>query len=118
MPATAASIALIPERPPPNAVEGAWPWLKRNLFAGWRNTLATLIVLAILAVYVPPIFRWAVLDAVARYPADLTLAPPNIFVIEVTAVAGPGLLAGRKLQAVALLTGLAAAPFRIMELSW
>ena len=62
---TAAALELIPERAPPIAVEGVLPWLKRNLFDGWRNTLATLIVLGILAVTIPPIFEWAIWNAVA-----------------------------------------------------
>ena len=66
MTATAATLALISERAPPIAVEGVWPWLKRNLFDGWRNTLATVVVLGVLAVYIPPIFQWAIWNAVAR----------------------------------------------------
>jgi len=66
MTAPAAALALIPERPPPIAVVGALPWLKRNLFDGWRNTLATFVVLGVLALYVPPIFEWAIWKAVAQ----------------------------------------------------
>ena len=42
------------------------PWLKRNLFSDWKNTLGTLIVLAVLVRYLPPLLDWAVFNAVAR----------------------------------------------------
>ena len=42
------------------------PWLKRNLFSDWKNTLGTLIVLALLVRYLPPLLDWAVFNAVAR----------------------------------------------------
>jgi general L-amino acid transport system permease protein len=38
-----------------------WAW--RNLFGTWLDTLLTLLVLAVLALIVPPLFRWAVADA-------------------------------------------------------
>ena len=57
---------VIPGRLPPVATEGVLPWLKRNLFADWKNTLGTIVVLAVLAQYLPPLLEWAVLDAVAR----------------------------------------------------
>lgn len=66
MNAPAAVFAPIQSRPPPTAVEGVWPWLRRNLFDGWRNTLATIVVLALLAYCLPPLFEWAVWNAVAR----------------------------------------------------
>ena len=48
------------------ATEGVLPWLRRNLFADWKNTLGTLIVLALLVRYLPPLLDWAVFNAVAR----------------------------------------------------
>lgn len=39
-------------------------WAKANLFDGWFNTALTLLVLVFLVWAIPPIFRWAVLDAV------------------------------------------------------
>ncbi len=62
----AAVFAPIQSRPPPTTVEGVWPWLRRNLFDGWRNTLATIVVVALLAYCLPPLFEWAVWNAVAR----------------------------------------------------
>ena len=66
MSATARVFQAIPSRPPPVATEGVLPWLRRNLFADWKNTLGTLVVLALLVVYVPPLLDWVVFNAVAR----------------------------------------------------
>lgn len=40
-----------------------WNWLRDNLFNGVLNTLLTVAAIAVLAVVVPPFFRWAVADA-------------------------------------------------------
>ena len=66
MSGTAATFAPTPAREPPMAVAGVLPWLRRNLFDGWRNSLATIVVLAVLVLYLPPIFEWAIWHAVAR----------------------------------------------------
>ena len=66
MSSAADTFAPIPARAPPEAISGVLPWLKHNLFDGWRNTLATLVILAMLALYVPPLIEWAVWHAVAR----------------------------------------------------
>ena len=66
MTAVAQVFELIPSRPPPVATHGVLPWLKRNLFSDWKNSLGTLIVLALLVKYVPPLLDWAVFNAVAR----------------------------------------------------
>lgn len=53
----------IPQQPPP--LESR-TWIKRFAqiyFNGWTNTVLTLTFVAIFAAFVPPIFRWAVLDA-------------------------------------------------------
>jgi general L-amino acid transport system permease protein len=60
------TFAPIPARAPPEAISGVLPWLRRNLFDGWRNTLATIVILAMLALYVPPLIEWAVWHAVGR----------------------------------------------------
>jgi general L-amino acid transport system permease protein len=54
----------IASRPPPTPVGGAMQWLKRNLFDGWANTAATLVVLALLALAIPPMLQWSVFNAV------------------------------------------------------
>jgi len=38
-------------------------WLRRNLFSSPGNILLTLVVLAVLAMVVPPLVRWAIADA-------------------------------------------------------
>ena len=54
----------IASRPPPVRVQGAVAWLRTNLFDGWRNTLATLLVLALLALCIPKLLSWAVINAI------------------------------------------------------
>jgi general L-amino acid transport system permease protein len=57
---------IVSGRPPPVSTEGMLPWLRRNLFGDWRNTLGTLIVLGLVARYLPPLLEWAVVNAVGR----------------------------------------------------
>jgi general L-amino acid transport system permease protein len=38
-------------------------WLKRNLFANWSSSVLTLLMLALFAVVIPPLARWAITDA-------------------------------------------------------
>ena len=64
MSSTDSAFKSIANRPPPVAVGGVLPWLKHNLFDGWVNTLATLLVLGALAWALPPMFRWGVVNAV------------------------------------------------------
>jgi general L-amino acid transport system permease protein len=66
MSASGGVLALIPSRPPPVATEGVLPWLRRNLFSDWKNTIGTLVVLAVLARAIPALLDWAVFNAVAR----------------------------------------------------
>ena len=54
----------IPSRPPPRSAQGAVAWLRANLFDGWRNTAATLIVLALLLYFVPPLLSWGLFHAI------------------------------------------------------
>jgi len=54
----------IASRPPPVPVGGAWQWLKLNLFDGWRNITATLVVIGVLAWLLPPILQWGLINAV------------------------------------------------------
>ncbi|MFZ2652494.1 MAG: amino acid ABC transporter permease [Burkholderiaceae bacterium] len=51
-------------RPPPSPVGGALPWIRRNLFDGWTNTLATVVVVLLLAWAVPPMIQWGLIRAV------------------------------------------------------
>lgn len=47
---------------------GVWAWLRANLFSSLFNTILTLLALYLLAVAVPPVIRWALIDAVWQAP--------------------------------------------------
>jgi general L-amino acid transport system permease protein len=51
------------ERPRP-ATSGPLAWLHANLFNSIPNTILTLAALYLLAVTIPPVIRWAVVDAI------------------------------------------------------
>jgi general L-amino acid transport system permease protein len=51
------------ERPRP-VTSGPIAWLRANLFNGIPNTILTLAALYLLAVTIPPVIRWAVIDAI------------------------------------------------------
>ncbi|KQP80598.1 amino acid ABC transporter permease [Methylobacterium sp. Leaf117] len=55
---------LLPPAPPPRRTGGPLGWLRQNLFEGWGNTLTTLVILAGLALLLPPVIRFLVTDAV------------------------------------------------------
>ncbi|KQP41533.1 amino acid ABC transporter permease [Methylobacterium sp. Leaf104] len=55
---------LLPPAPPPRRTGGPAGWLRTNLFSGPGNTLTTLVILAGLALLLPPVFRFLVTDAV------------------------------------------------------
>lgn len=48
---------------PPVTEVGVIGWIKANLFNGWFNSLLTIVTLLFLWYVVPPLFRWAFLDA-------------------------------------------------------
>jgi general L-amino acid transport system permease protein len=54
--------------PPPPAASGALGWLRANLFSSVFNTVLTIVAVALLAVTVPPVIRWAFFDAVWSAP--------------------------------------------------
>ena len=51
------------ERPRP-VTAGPLAWLRANLFNSIPNTILTLAALYLLAAIIPPVVRWAVVDAV------------------------------------------------------
>lgn len=57
-----------------SAALGAVCWLRRNLFSSLLNTILTFGVAALLALVIPPLLRWAVIDAsfAGRTPAACT----------------------------------------------
>ncbi|HEX8417743.1 MAG TPA: amino acid ABC transporter permease [Methylobacterium sp.] len=56
--------AELPARPPPAAIGGPLGWVRTNLFASPGNAVTTLLILAALALVLPPVVRFLVLDAV------------------------------------------------------
>ena len=52
-----------PDMPPPRTQRGIILWLRANLFSSWLNTILTFLGVALIAWIVPPLFRWAILDA-------------------------------------------------------
>ena len=53
----------LPIAPPLAERHGPIGWMKRNLFATPFDIVLTLLVIVVLALVVPPLFRWAVLNA-------------------------------------------------------
>ncbi len=56
----------LPDDRPPRASAGPIAWLRANLFNSPLNTVLTLGAVWLLAVTVPPLFRWGLVDAVWR----------------------------------------------------
>lgn len=54
--------------PPPRATAGPLAWLRANLFSSPSNTILTILAVALLAVVIPPLVRWALIDAVWTAP--------------------------------------------------
>ena len=63
----AQELPLAAEPPPPTAA-GLFGWLRANLFSTVSNTILTVAAVALLAVTVPPVIRWALIDAVWSAP--------------------------------------------------
>jgi general L-amino acid transport system permease protein len=60
-------IPLAAQAPPPRAT-GVLGWLRVNLFNSVFNSILTLICAGVLAVTIPPIIRWAFIDAIWSAP--------------------------------------------------
>jgi general L-amino acid transport system permease protein len=54
--------------PPPPATSGFIGWLRANLFSSVFNTVLTVLAVGFLAVTIPPLIRWALIDAVWTAP--------------------------------------------------
>lgn len=57
-------------RPGPRRTQGSVAWVRANLFPDWLNGMATVLLLALLACYLPQLIDWAVLKAVVRPDVD------------------------------------------------
>ena len=64
MASSGAVFSPIPPRAAPVATQGLVAWLKRSLFDGYANSLATLVTLLVLIWLVPPFFNWSAVNAV------------------------------------------------------
>ena len=53
---------------PPASSTGVLGWLRANLFNGVPSTILTLIAAALIALAVPPVLRWALVDAIWSAP--------------------------------------------------
>ncbi len=54
----------VPAAAPPALVAGPLAWLRRNLFSSPANAVMTLAALAVVALVLPPLLRFLVIDAV------------------------------------------------------
>ena len=54
----------LPVERPPRPTAGPIDWLRANLFNSVLNTILTLAAVYLLAVTIPPVIRWAVVDAI------------------------------------------------------
>ncbi|MFC5696550.1 amino acid ABC transporter permease [Pseudomonas sp. GCM10022186] len=52
-----------PDQPPPRLSVGTLGWLRANLFSSWFNTLLTLFAIYLVWLIVPPLIKWAFLEA-------------------------------------------------------
>ena len=53
---------------PPRRSSGVLGWLRANLFSSVFNSILTLLAAALIAVAVPPIVRWTLIDAIWSAP--------------------------------------------------
>lgn len=53
---------------PPSSTAGVVGWLRANLFGGVFNTVLTVACAALLALAIPPVVRWALIDAIWHAP--------------------------------------------------
>lgn len=52
-----------PSRPAPAGRVGPVAWLRANLFGGWKDTIITIVLLALILAIVPKLLSWLLLDA-------------------------------------------------------
>lgn len=59
-----------PARPAPVRTEGIVSWIKSNLFGSWQSALTTIIIGALLLLYVPQFLNWAIFTSTTTTNAD------------------------------------------------
>ena len=57
-------LGMHPELPPPNQQPGAVKWVRENLFSSIGSGVLTILGLVFLALIVPPLVNWAIIDSV------------------------------------------------------
>lgn len=60
----------IAPRPAPIRTEGLVPWVRRNLFADWKTSVATLLIGGVLLWYLPQLLNWALFSAMWKPDAE------------------------------------------------
>jgi general L-amino acid transport system permease protein len=61
----------VPPRAPPVKQAGVVYWLRTNLFADWKSALTTVVLVGFALAYLPPLFDWAVVQAVLQPNAEV-----------------------------------------------
>ena len=61
----------VPPREPPVKQAGIVYWLRTNLFADWKSSLTTVVLIGFVLFYLPPLFDWAIVQAVLQPNADI-----------------------------------------------
>src|SRR4030095_2525769 len=61
----------IAPREAPIKTEGFVPWVRTNLFADWRSTLTTVVMIGLVLYYGPQIINWGLFRAVFEPNADV-----------------------------------------------
>ena len=63
---TAATFTPVASRPAPVRMSGAVAWIRRNLFADWMSTVATLLIVALAVFIIPNAIDWGIVHAVFK----------------------------------------------------
>ena len=72
------SFRAIAARPAPVNTEGLVPWVKRNLFADWKNGLVTVLLIGLVLYLIPLAMGWGVTRAIFAADADACQAARGI----------------------------------------
>lgn len=68
---SAQTFQTIAPRPAPIKTEGVLAWAKSNLFNDWKTALGTAVIGAVLLALLPPLYRWAIANAVWVVDSDV-----------------------------------------------